>query len=64
MMNKKTYIRPTLKIVSLAFVSHLLQESQKFSTANRSLSRETDDRFDWGASDDEEYTPSTPQTPW
>lgn len=51
-MNKKTYIKPASKIVSLAFVSHLLQDSQKFSDANRSLSREADDRFDWGASDD------------
>ena len=51
-MNKNTYIKPASKIVSLAFVSHLLQDSQKFSDANRSLSREADDRFDWGASDD------------
>ena len=51
-MNNKTYIKPASKIVSLAFVSHLLQDSQKYTDANRSLSREGNDRFDWGANDD------------
>lgn len=64
-MKKKTYIKPVSKIVKLYFVSHLLQDSQKFSTANRSLSRESDDRFDWGAADDdEEPSVEAPQTPW
>jgi len=64
-MKKKTYIAPTLKVVNLNCNIHFLQAShENFTNANRSLSRESDDRFDWGTSDDEEYTPTAPQTPW
>ena len=54
-MKKKTYIAPTTKVVNLNCNLCFLQAShENFTKANRSLSREADDRFDWGVSDDDE----------
>ena len=66
-MNKKTYITPTTRVVNLNCNIQFLQAShENFTNANQSLSRESDDRFDWGAADDEEEQHSTelPKSPW
>lgn len=45
-MEKKLYVSPATKTVILAYVSHLLQESERFTTASNSLSREQENRFE------------------
>ena len=43
-MNKKVYIKPGLKVVNVKFATHLMAGSTRtglFTTANMSVSRET-----------------------
>ena len=45
-MNKKPYVSPVTKTVNLIYISHLLEGSERFTTASSSLSREQSDRFE------------------
>jgi hypothetical protein len=63
-MQKSIYIAPSIKVIRIGVSLLTSASKENYTTGNNFDSREADDRFDWGASDDEEYTPSTPQTPW
>ena len=67
MKMKKQYIQPESHVVVVKLIGSVLA-GIGFGNGSQGadeLSRQSNDRFDWGASDDdEEYTPSTPQTPW
>lgn len=61
---KKIYAKPNVKVLSVMPFCILQASKEQFQYLKNASGRETDDRFDWGASDDEEYTPTAPQTAW
>ena len=61
---KKAYSKPATKTVCLYEINNLMKLASATEEAvgvKSALSRDEDNHF-WD--DDEEYTPSTPQTPW
>lgn len=65
---KKQYIQPESHIVVVKLIGSVLEDPGlgTDSQGARSLgSRQSDDRFDWGAADEEEeHSAELPQTPW
>jgi len=65
---KKQYIQPESHVIVLKLLGSVLGPNPGFGTTSQGafeLSRQSDDRFDWGANDDEEEHPAVfPQTPW
>lgn len=61
---KKIYAKPNVKVLSVMPFCILQASREEFQYLKNAGGREADDRFDWGTSDDEEYTPTAPQTAW